>query len=567
MDCIDTPAEFEPKFEAQYPQLQDYELSFDDKQNFTFTDKRTALSTGRRMTKDVGATILLLNLARHSGYSAALEEVTSQDDATALFMAANGMIQQESGKLNRLKTTATNQILGPRAIKLKDAELFALWTRLEHEQVPERFYRCLLQAKLSAELESGQYSRFIFWHNITYSGEDVLGLTDLATGIPYYCTLTDHHLTQVKLLLQHQAQLEQIMRSVLPADALQPEASGAAGAPAAPAAAAPKRGRKTKVPLPWTLFCLYPDSTLSSPEHPWDSAELTEAMKRGLKINFCVERYDSKFSSCLEYAHEANLPEAPQVYSSGQRVAHLELPAQFRLNFAKRGPAKPLYLHLFYALDDFERALDESEAKARQLAAYYNGSANLFTLTEPLLSYDEEMDHFFLNHEGCQLGAQDSITWLQATNVPWNGQEVFSSYLHCELSIKYFLGLQKKGLQGPKGNAKALPHGAVFTQLYAKGLFQALRSRCDAAYTALDAVPAAHASPELKLKLRALLRQPQAVLATLNTIQGRWIRGKLYLSGVTDLHRAIFASLGCPLDGSLIRTWEDWGQLTTNPQP
>ena len=267
MDCIDTPAEFEPKFEQQYPQLKTKSIILDEHDRFTVVNKIL-------QPKKVGLTLLLANIAHTSGLEQSMAQASSPQAAQELLQLATLLSQAKQLDLSRLKWLGRDTFWGPQSQYLSTAQITAQFKRATEVQQSQRFYQELLKARLSADLESGNFRPFAFWgppkHHIT----SLLFLSDYDSGELYYCDYCEIVPTKPEHYAKCKEQLERFIRTVL-AQLPQGATIGATD------------------PLPWPLVALFDDTSLS------DSG-IKQALKLGLECNIMVSSKNKRFESDLE---------------------------------------------------------------------------------------------------------------------------------------------------------------------------------------------------------------------------------------------------------------------------
>ena len=530
MDCIDTPAEFEPKFEQQYPQLKTKSIILDEHDRFTVVNKIL-------QPKKVGVTLLLANIAHTSGLEQSMAQASSPQAAQELLQLATLLSQAKQLDLSRLKWLGRDTFWGPQSQYLSTAQITAQFKRATEVQQSQRFYQELLKARLSADLESGNFRPFAFWgppkHHIT----SLLFLSDYDSGELYYCDYCEIVPTKPEHYAKCKEQLERFIRTVL-AQLPQGATIGATD------------------PLPWPLVALFDDTSLS------DSG-IKQALKLGLDCNIMVSRKNKRFESYLEYGYQNNLASAREITWGEKRVRTMQLPLDLcpRVLNKKRKPYE-LYFYLYGDFSIYDQHYDHLFAEVQKSAQKLRRGSARYTeshIVERLVIYDQDKKCWTVNPARCDEVAQNELTWVQGSTLPMGSQAIMNSFAHADLCRNFLSAHEFAPLYTWLTEAPSIDHkGKLMVQLYALSLILALRARAQAAcHGAFGRRPNAEE--------QKLLTNTDELLRHLRSIEGHWDGDKLTITKLSDEQKELLTLLGFELkpnaDGKLCSSWEEWCQL------
>ncbi|HIV55357.1 MAG TPA: hypothetical protein H9898_06195 [Candidatus Anaerobiospirillum stercoravium] len=530
MDCIDTPAEFEPKFEQQYPQLKTKSIILDEHDRFTVVNKIL-------QPKKVGVTLLLANIAHTSGLEQSLAQASSPQEAQELLQLATLLSQAKQLDLSRLKWLGRDTFWGPTAQHLTTDQITAQFKRAAALQQSERFYQELLKVRLSADLASGNFRPFAFWGQRQDHSTNLLFLSDFDSGELYYCGYNEIEPIKPEHYAQCKERLEHFIRTVL-AQLPQGSAIGADD------------------PLPWALVAIFADTSKT------DSG-IKQALKLGLNCNIKVSRQNKRFESYLEYGYQNNLASAREITWGEKRVRTMQLPLDLcpRVLNSKRKP----YELSFYLYGDFSiydqyydhlfAEVQKSAQKLRRGSARYTESH----IVDRLVIYDQDKKCWAVNPARCDEVTQNELTWVQGSTLPISAQAIMNSFAHADLCRNFLSAHEFAPIYNWFNEAPSVDHnGKLMVQLYALSLFLALRARAQAAcHGAFGRRPNAEE--------QKLLTNTDELLRHLRSIEGHWDGSKLTITKLSDEQKELLALLGFELkpnaDGKLCSSWEEWCQL------
>lgn len=419
----------------------------------------------------VGATILLSKLARTYGLSAALTQVTPQL-ADFIFTAANGILQQNSAKLDRLESTAYKLILGPYQYCLDAQQMQVLMTKVKNARLIPRFYRNLGTRKLQELAAKPHECTLTYWFDHTYSDHHLLFITELDTGLTWYCAQVSDH-SYCKPYRYYDLSSYLVHDQTLVAHVLAALQAGQDPLKAAPAteAAAPQ--------LPCQLQAIIPGTELES------ELDAIASMKKGVDLTYRLQLETLEANLFLNLYSDEELSAAPEV-TWGTSSAH-HLPYTARPSHAvtlEDGRTKQHQRHLYFFGfgEAFKQKYDAEYQKAKRWIAQTN-RGEISDEAQACVDYDRTKGKWVVCPETCHQAARLQQSWILATSLPLDGRATFKSYKQCEHSRAYLEQIQQPLYDVPKSIFQKSSYGAgtLFLQLYALELRQALRARAEGA--------------------------------------------------------------------------------------
>ena len=533
MDCIDTPAEFEPKFEQQYPQLKTKSIILDEHDRFTVVNKIL-------QPKKVGVTLFLANIAHTSGLEQTLAQASSPQEAQELLQLATILIQEHKPDLSHFKWLERDTFWGPTARHLTTDQIAAQFKRAAALQQSERFYQEQLKVRLSADLASGNFRPFAFWGQRQDHSTNLLFLSDFDSGELYYCGYNEIEPIKPEHYAQCKERLEHLIRTVL-AQLPQGSAIGADD------------------PLPWALVAIFADTSKT------DSG-IKQALKLGLDCNIKVSRQNKRFESYLEYGYQNNLASAREITWGEKRVRTMQLPLDLcpRVLNSKRKPYE-LSFYLYGDFNIYDQYYDHLFAEVQKSAQKLRRGSARYTeshIVDRLVIYDQDKKCWAVNPARCDEVTQNELTWVQGSTLPISAQAIINSFDH-GVHCADFLSNHKfeQYFAWSTVNQRFDLNGKFMVQLYALSLFQAVKARAQAAcHGAFGRLPNA--------KEQKLLSDPDELLQHLRSIEGSWDEDKLTITKLSDEQKELLALLGFELkpnaDGELCSSWDECCQLAAH---
>ena len=489
--------------------------------------------------RDVGATLLLANLARSSGLEATLAQLSSPTDACGILQLVSALSQQEVCELCDLAPVSATTFLGPHPELLSEEEINELMDRTSALITDDLFFGAVLKAKLSADLAQGSFTPFAFWSMKLPLGASLLLLSDYEHGSIYYSTIISREMLTPEDYAQCSKLLVQVMRAQLK-----------------------ELGHKfpQSKPLPWPLIALFEDYLAVD-------NNLSKSLQRKLALNYRVSSMSLRFQSYLDYGASQELSQAAAFTVEGQTIRALPLPPEICPQFLQRNRTPyPITFYLYFDQAQYDAfylyLIAEVEAALSQITQHGISSDMGMYLATACISYDNLSKSWVLNAEGCRKQALQQSCWVQATTLPYSAEQTYRSSLLAQRCSDFLYDHQyPEDYRAIFFSPDFHPDGLILVQLYALSLFQALSAR---ALAALSGAFGRH--PDTKEQ--ELLTDPEALLQRLSTITGRWAKGKLTITKLSAEHQALLELLGFELkpnaQGQLCYSWDECCQLAAS---